>query len=46
MREIAQRAYKAKLEWQQVKLVIVTSRSFPDYNPITIEQKLIPQGAD
>jgi hypothetical protein len=46
MRAIAQRAYKAKLEWQQVKLVIVTSRSFPNYEPETIEQKLIPSGSD
>lgn len=46
MRAIAQRAYKAKQEWQRIKLVIVTSRSFPDYTPVSIDEKFIPSGAD
>jgi hypothetical protein len=45
-RKISQRCYQAKQNLEQVKLVIVSSRSFPDYEPETIEQKLIPSGAD
>jgi hypothetical protein len=45
-RKISQRCYQAKQNLEQVKLVIVSSRSFPDYEPETIEQKLIPSGSD
>lgn len=43
---ITKRAYQAKQEHERTKLRIVTFRSYPDYNPITIEEKFIKQGSD
>lgn len=41
-----QRAIAAKQERKQAKLTIVTCRSYPDYDPVSIDEKFIKQGAD
>ena len=50
MRAIAIRCYEAKQESLETGLTVIKGKEFPldnpDYEPETIEQKLIPQGSD